>query len=154
MNEKLVREAIEVGNDLNLKSSEAAEKMIDLLNEALAPQPAFYKDQQVLMRDSINDGWIRKTLTSISSEAGLFYCKSDIKGSGNPSWKYCKPDPEAVTRPVWIEHDGSSGCLVELFRKVHIEFEDGSFTSVFAKDVYWRTVTRYFIVPEYEPLET
>lgn len=134
MNENKIKLAIQL-----LKGKEvAADAVVALLESAIAPEPQFYKGQQVLCSNNGKD-WTRHNILSI----GLL-----------DSFTYVKPDPKAASLPNWIEHDGSDGDGIEititkkeLLIVVHEDGQRGLFTSASSGMQLIDTTIIYAIIP-------
>ena len=85
---------------IGAKARESGEK----LKKAIAPEPRFYKGQPVKVK---SDMGFWKEAFFIRRENGKYEVKAgpDVNSQ---IYDECKPDPDAVSLPNWIEHDGSS----------------------------------------------
>jgi len=116
MDKKKVREAIA----LLANSAEPFDKAAILLRESLAPPQRFYKGQPVLVRDFGALTWANGFFESIN-ELGQFVVT--LEASSTPYWDECKPDPDAVSLPNWIENDHTEKRVEGDF--ITWEFADG-----------------------------
>ncbi len=136
MNKKLIEKAIDVlipkagGASYPVANASIA---IELLKQAIAPEPLFYFNQLVLVS---NDGncWFRAILKGLEPDFnGEYSALSET--TGVVRWKYCKPDLGAVSLPNWLPTiDGSTPPGV---------FSSDTETVHFSKDK-----TMYCVIPE------
>lgn len=134
VNKKLVVEAKEMLDCLGNKTP-AMVGVHQLLKEALAPTPKLYIGQQVIFSGGGNES--RGILKGIYPDGAFL----DEEGS----WEHCRPDPTALTRPVWIEHDGSNITLKERL-VITVDGAENHYqhTHTIPLD---RSVVRYCVIP-------
>ncbi len=96
MNKKLIEEAISLCGDDSTRS-----KMIhDLLKQAIAPKPRFYKNQPVAVSND-RACWFSAVLKNITTDlVDKYFAQSET--TEVVRWKHCKPDPDAVSLPNWL----------------------------------------------------
>ena len=125
-------------------------KVISILEKALAPEPRFYKNQQVLVRDGGTEAWISAVFKGPSlNPAHKFMALKYSGGMGICSYLYCKPDPDAESIINWIEHDGSDGLLPKDLDKpvVWVDSSGCTQSSTSGALVLDTNVVRYAIIP-------
>jgi len=98
MKEDKVEQALNALNRWFGKSDEL-KVVINLLEEALAPEPRFYKDQQVIGgQDGLS---IKGIFIGFSKENGSYIYK--VKRGDETVWcDSCEPDPDAESIINWI----------------------------------------------------
>jgi len=118
----------------------------NILKEALAPDPRFYKNQPVLVRDSDDSEWESKILGRVGDMNLSFPFKTTDGGL----YSRCKPDPDAESIINWIEHDGSESVVETGKDKVtmYIHNTIGPIVEWNTDQFYTGTnVVRYAIIP-------
>ncbi len=139
MNKKLIEEAIDV---LIPKAGGASHPVanasiaIELLKQAIAPEPRFYFNQPVLCSDD-GKSWISAFFRRYQNLDGFPFL---VMANGELGSKYCKPDPDAVSLPNWLPTINGA-APVEVF-------SDSTEKVYFSKDK-----TMYCIIPEPKYLE-
>jgi len=106
MNEKLVREALE---ELKAKELVPKTKAIFLLEQALAPEPRFYRNQPVLAGDTegtLIPHWIQSV--------------DMLK-----AYRIVRPYLPAESLINWVEHDGNNKSPVQDDQLIVIQYRDG-----------------------------
>ena len=117
-NKNLIEEALEVALDLHDNFDDNKSKVIQLLQQALAPAPKFYVGQPVLVSDNGKD-WHKTILENIREEQ--FICEYE----DGEIYEYCKPDPTAPSRPNWIEHDGRGTPMFSMGDIIAVQYRNG-----------------------------
>lgn len=112
MDEKKVRKALKFLEDRYSAAETDAAWVKKLLNEALAPEPRFYVGQPVLVSNDTekvfwHKGFFDSYMTTANGDI-VGYQPFVVRLGEGTRWHHCKPDPDAVSLPNWIEHDGSS----------------------------------------------
>ena len=128
MNEKLVREALE---ELKAKELVPKTKAIFLLEQALAPEPRFYRNQPVLAGDTegtLIPHWIQSV--------------DMLK-----AYRIVRPYLPAESLINWIEHDGTRRPVETNLTWVDCVQSCGARWSGYAGDIAWSTVIRYAVNP-------
>ena len=141
MNENKVRAAYALF-DRNGYAKCHATDVFKLLTEALAPEPRFYVGQPVLVSEN-EKVWFPRALVSITGSG--FECKPTGHSKENVHWLHCKPDPDAVSLPNWIEHDGSEKRIDGDF--ILWEGKAGNKGSLRGYVILDSKVARYCIIP-------
>ncbi len=107
INKKLIEEAIDV---LIPKAGGASHPVanasiaIELLKQAIATEPRFYKNQPVLVSDIDDNLEPRPALfKGYPNTSNIHPFTAHAYGYNAPcGWRYCKPDPDAVSLPNWL----------------------------------------------------
>ena len=129
-------------------SYEQKQSAVRLVEEALTPEPKFYAGQSVLVRDFDTDDWTTIHLVSIrDNEHGYIFHAAE----GN--YKQCKPNPDTVSHPNWIEHNGDSDMPIMDDVWVEVVLVEQQRSSGRADNFEWGHVLRYTITPLPEFLE-
>lgn len=140
INEKKVREALAILDGVRTVeyNLDPMSQISKLLNEALTPGPRFYDGQQVLVSDDGTE-WVKDILLQVGhSTVHIYQCES-------AGWRYCKPDPGAVSIPVWVEHDGTEKSIEgDVLLWVN---KDGNCYTVKNSLIIGSGVIRYAIIP-------
>ena len=156
MNEKLVREALAL---LDERVSTRDEMVKELLQEAIAPKPHFYKNQPVLVSNDGED-WVKRYFNKIEEvhDGSKFSFSTPIAGATSYSgtdarqtyWKYCKPDPDPDAESIinWIKYDGGGDMPVIDDVTVAVLGSDGANLEFGAsEDFEWSGVGYYAVIP-------
>ena len=119
---------------------------VGILDEALAPEPRFYKNQPVLVSQ---DGGVfkKRLLDHIDKSPSYNYVCTD-----STCWLYCKPDPDAESIINWVEWGGGKRP-VSLDQFVATEDRNGFVQASRNKAWRWshigsdKDIVRYAIIP-------
>jgi peptidoglycan/xylan/chitin deacetylase (PgdA/CDA1 family) len=107
MNEDKVREALKSLKNVELSNAEAIANSVLCLEEALAPEPRFYKGQIGRFTDN------KLRADSSLGTRGWLTCRVEdfFYNENGTEWRFFTPDPDAKSLPVWIENDGSKSVV-------------------------------------------
>ncbi len=111
MNKKLIEEVI---SDLpNCLSIHDTYKLVDKLKQAIAHEHRFYFNQPVLVRDGNLEP--RPALfKGRHNTSDIYPFSAHANGHNAPcGWRYCKPDPDAVSLPNWLPVTGKLEALTD-----------------------------------------
>jgi len=139
-----VKQALSALNNWFGKSDEL-KVVINLLEEALTPEPRFYKNQPVLVRCNEGNDWVQAILRRIDHDGYLTHA-----GIG---YQQCKPDPDAESIINWVEYtDEQPGIILCPENCQIISMAKTGRTTLFASGVDFRArlsanVARYTIIP-------
>jgi len=147
MNEKLRKE----GYKLLMELAKDPDYLISLAKigakaREQAPTPQFYKGQPVLVSNESGQ-WKQGHFNGYmkTPEGVVGYQPYIVYTDGRCRWHNCKPDPDAVSQPNWVENDHTEKRVEGDF--IAWEFADGrlGFTTGFV--CLSTDVVRYCITP-------
>jgi len=95
---------------IGAKARESAKKV----KAAMAPKPRFYKGQPVLVSQD-KERWVKGHFDSyMKTPSGdtVGYQPFVVWHGEGTRWHNCKPDPDAVSLPNWVEYDESQPDII------------------------------------------
>jgi len=152
MNKSKVKEALAKLESVETMRTDDFNGLKKLLEEAIAPEQSFYKGQMVIGRQ--DKLYVKGIFLGFSPENGDFFYKI---GRGHETvWcNSCKPDPDAVSLPNWIEWSGgeqpvNDDVFVVVETRCGLISGDGAIEYAWSEDDDDGDILRYAVIQKAE----